>query len=58
MRVGLHLHSTRLKQFFKNILFSGDKEPRKNRLLQSYDVLWIHVIDAICIKTLKELIGK
>ena len=29
--------------------FCGNGGPSKNRLLQSYEVLWIHVIDAICL---------
>ena len=38
---------------FLNILhqnnhFLGNGWPSKIRLLQSYEVLWIHVIDAIC----------
>ena len=34
---------------YQNNCFLGIGEPSKFRLLQSYEVLWIHVLDAICI---------
>ena len=34
-----------LKNLYKNNRLSWNEGPSKNRILQSYDVLWIHVID-------------
>ena len=36
-----------LKTLHKIFLFSGNREMSKIRLIQSYEVLWIHVIDTI-----------
>ena len=41
-----------VKIFYQNDWFLGDSTPSKTRLLQSYVVLWIHVIDAICSQNL------
>ena len=37
-----------LKTLYEKIRFLGGDGPSKIRLLQSYEVFWIHVIDAIC----------
>ena len=36
------------KTLYQNVYFLGNGRPSKIRLLQSYEVLWIHVNDAIC----------
>ena len=41
-----------LKSLYQIIRFQGTTECQKNRIFQSCEVLWIHVIDAICISRL------
>ena len=38
-----------MKSFYQNNSFSGNGGAAKVRVLQSYEVLWIRVIDVICI---------
>ena len=40
--------TTFFNSFHQNDRFYGDSRPLKIRLLQHYEVLWIHNIDAIC----------
>jgi len=40
--------------FDQNNQFEGNERTLKIRLLQCYEVLWIHNIDAICISCIRE----
>ena len=46
---------TFLKNLYQNNRFLWNGWPSNIRLLQSYEVLWTHVIDAICIKQILQL---